>query len=70
MANLLPQPGHGLAVPATPAASRHRTYQELYGDETLDPYQGDYTRIMSRFDIDENPGVTCLMLYEQAVGAV
>jgi len=69
MANLLPQPGHGLELPAAPATPRYRTYQELYGDATIDPYQGNYARIMSRFDIDENPGVTYLMLYEQAVGA-
>jgi hypothetical protein len=35
----------------------------------MDPCQGSYNRILTRFDVDANPGVTHSLLYEQAVGA-
>jgi hypothetical protein len=65
MANLLPQPG----ISANILPARHRTFQGFYSDVELDPCQGRYDSIMNRFDVDMNPGVTHVMLYEQAVGA-
>jgi hypothetical protein len=65
MANPLPQPGPlGNILP-----HRHRTFAEYYSDPELDSCQGNYQRIMARFDVDANPGVTHLILYEQAVGS-
>jgi hypothetical protein len=65
MANPLLQPGPiGNALP-----NRHCTFAGYYSDLKLDAYQGNYQHIMARFDIDVNPGVTHLILYEQAVGS-
>jgi hypothetical protein len=64
MANLLPLPGH------LPANERcHVTFVTLYADETADPCQGNYQRIMGRLDPETNQLVTPLLLFEQAVGA-
>jgi hypothetical protein len=60
----LPPPGQGTLL-----GPRHRSFQSYYGDTTLDPCQGRYDRIMSRFDVHENPGISHVMLFEQAVGA-
>jgi len=60
---LLP-PGQGALL-----GPRHRNFQAYYGDTTLDPCQGRYDRIMSRFDINENPGISHVMLFDQAVGS-
>jgi hypothetical protein len=64
MANLQPQPGQM----GNPLPTRHRSFSSLYSDPEQDPCQGRYDRIMARFDIDTNPGVTPVMLFEQAVG--
>jgi hypothetical protein len=64
MANPLPPPGlGGNALPI-----RHRNFMGLYSDPEMDPCQGSYNRIMTRFDVDASPGVTHALLYEQAVG--
>jgi hypothetical protein len=60
----LPPPGQGTLL-----GPRHRSFQSYYGDTTLDPCQGRYDRIMPRFDVNENPGISHVMLFEQAVGA-
>jgi hypothetical protein len=64
MANPLPLPG-----PITGNPIRHTTFATLYADETADPWQGDYQRIMDRVDPETNQLVTPLLLLEQAVGA-
>jgi hypothetical protein len=64
MANPLPPPG---LLPGNPI--RHTTFATLYAEETADPWQGDYTRIMDRFDPETNQLVTPLLLLEQAVVA-
>jgi hypothetical protein len=65
MANPLPSPGlNGNLLP-----NRYRTFQSFHSDGELDPCRGNYERIMRRFDVDVNPGVTPLMLFEQAVGS-
>jgi hypothetical protein len=64
MANPLPPPGPiGNVLP-----NRHRTFHSSYADQELDPYQGNYDSILRRFDVDVNPGVTPVVLFEQAVG--
>lgn len=60
----LPPPGQGTLL-----GPRHRSFQSYYGDTTLDPCQGRYDRIMSRFNVNENPGISHVMPFEQAVGA-
>jgi len=60
----IPQPG-----PATAPGARHLTFASLYGDETLDPYRGDYSRVMDWLDPETNQAVTPLILLEQAVRA-
>jgi len=81
MANLLPPPGPAnlpqLPAPdnipqpglATAPGARHLTFASLYGDETLDPYRGDYSRVMDWLDPETNQAVTPLILLEQAVRA-
>jgi hypothetical protein len=64
MANPLPLPG----LPPNNGA-RHTTFASFYGDGTLDPYSGDYARVMERLDPEVNQAVTPLILFEQAVGA-
>jgi len=64
MANPLPLPGLGNPLP-----TRHRSFQSFYNDEELDPYRGQYDRVLTRLNVDANPNVTLAMLYEQAVGS-
>jgi hypothetical protein len=64
MANLLIQPGQ------SPALTRqHTTYASYYGDTILDPYQGEYGRILERLDPDVNSAVSHVLLLEQAMGS-
>jgi hypothetical protein len=65
MANLLPQPGIGALPPAEVA---HQDFRSFYGDLTLDPCNGDYSRIMARFDPEINPAISQATLLEQAIG--
>jgi hypothetical protein len=73
MANLLPQPGPFPPQPgleqgaAITIMQRHRNFTSYYGDETLDPLQGNYTRILERLDPETNNGLSHVMLMEQAV---
>jgi len=74
MVNLLPQPGPILPQPGpergavNTVTQRHRSFASYYGDETLDPFQGNYTRILERLDPETNNGLSHFMLLEQAVG--
>jgi len=74
MANLLPQPGPNPPQPgleqgaAIPIMQGHQNFPSYYGDGTLDPYQGNYTRILERLDPETNNGLSHVMLLEQAVG--
>jgi hypothetical protein len=61
--NPLPGPG-GNILPVC-----HQTFQGFYSNVELVPCQGHYDRIMSQFNLDENPNVTHVRLYEQAVEA-
>jgi hypothetical protein len=63
MANLLPQPGA-----LRPTAQLHKDFKAFYGDPTLDRCQGDYTRIIDRFDSELNPAISHVILLEQALG--
>jgi hypothetical protein len=75
MANLLPQPGQPMANPlpqfAQPllAPVRHSTYSSFYSDTSLDPFQGNYARVMERMDPEVNNALSHVVLLEQAVGA-
>jgi hypothetical protein len=45
----LPAPDNVLQPgPATAPGARHLTFASLYNDETLDPYRGEYSRVMDR----------------------
>jgi hypothetical protein len=59
MANLLPLPSH---LPTN--ERRHVTFATLYADETADPCQGDYQRIVDRLDPETNQLVTPLLLFD------
>jgi len=63
MANPVPLPG-----PPSNNGARHTTFASFYGDETLDPYSGEYARVMERLDPEINQAVTPLILFEQVVG--
>jgi len=63
MANQLPPPGPAPLVPA-----RHASFTAFYNDIMLDPFQGEYTRVMERMDPEVNNGVSHVMLLEQAAG--
>jgi hypothetical protein len=63
MANQLPPPGPAPLVPAC-----HASFTAFYNDIMLDPFQGEYTRVMERMDPEVNNGVSHVMLLEQAVG--
>jgi hypothetical protein len=52
-----------------PAAPKHRNFRQFYDDGTKDPCNGDYARIMSRFDPEVAPAVASEVLLEQAVGS-
>jgi hypothetical protein len=73
-ANLLPQPGQPMAnlllQPAQPllAPVHHSTYSSFYSDTVLDPFQGNYTRVLERMDPEVNNAISHVMLLEQAVG--
>jgi hypothetical protein len=62
MAQQLPLPGPNLEP-------QHKTFAELYGDGSLDPCAGDYRGLMNRFDVDQNPAVTFVNLFEQTTAA-
>jgi hypothetical protein len=47
--------------------ARHQTFSALYQDATLDPCQGNYGRIMDRFDPEVNNAISRVFLFEQAV---
>ena len=74
MANLPPQPGQPVAnpLPLLPqpmlAPTRHSTYSSFYSDTALDPFQGNYARVMERMDPEVNQALSHIMLLEQAVG--
>jgi hypothetical protein len=63
MANLPQQPSQPL-----PVARRYTTFAAYYGDVTLDPYRGNYRRILERLDPEVNNLITHELLLEQAVG--
>jgi hypothetical protein len=63
MANLPPPALTG------PTTNTHTTFAAFYGDETLDPCQGNYQGLMQRFNADENPGLTPQLLFDQATEA-
>jgi hypothetical protein len=50
-------------VPRAPPS----TFSQWYGDETRDPCQGNYRRIMNRFNPDRNDAVPGQTLFQQAV---
>jgi hypothetical protein len=62
MANLLMQPGPQGDV-------NHKSFAELYGDPSQDPCQGNYLGMINRFDVDRNPGLTSVRLFEEATAA-
>jgi hypothetical protein len=62
MANLQMQPGPDLLT------LKHQSFSEFYGDNGLDPFRGDYARIMERFDPDVNNALSHVLLLGQAVG--
>jgi hypothetical protein len=47
----------------------HQNFRSFYGDETLDPCQGNHAQIMTHFDPELNLGITPVTLLEQAVGS-
>jgi hypothetical protein len=61
MANLLMQPG-----PDPVLATRHHGFAEFYCDPTLDPFHGEYARIMERFDPNINNVLSHVLLLGQA----
>jgi len=65
MANLLPQPDQ----PLLPPNQLHQSFGAFYGDASLDPCSGDYTRIMDRFDPEVNPAISHVTLLERAIGS-
>jgi hypothetical protein len=56
-------------APPVLALGRHSTYSSFYSDITLDPFQGNYARVMERMDPEVNNALSHVMLLEQAVGA-
>jgi hypothetical protein len=63
MANPLQLPG-----PNAVQNLRHQSFEEFYRDPTLDPFQGDYARVMERFDPEVNNALSYVLLLGQAVG--
>jgi hypothetical protein len=75
MANLPPQSGQQLnnipAALAPPVLQGHgaQSFSMLFQDPAVDPCQGDYIHIMERFNPIINPGLSHVMLLEQATGS-
>jgi hypothetical protein len=65
------QPNNIPAALAPPVLQgpRAQNFSMLFQDPTLDPCQGDYTRIMERFNPNANPGLSHVMLLEQATSS-
>ncbi len=61
-AQVVPPLGVNLVPRAPPS-----TFSQWYGDETRDPFQGNYRRIMDRFNPDRNDAVPGQTLFQQAV---
>ncbi len=67
-AGLHPPPINGrqdLALPDTP---KPRTFQQFFSDTSKDPCQGEYGRVMARFDPEAENAVPGEVLLEQAIG--
>jgi hypothetical protein len=77
------QPASGIVVPpgpvgpvgilpnqAMPEEQKARTFVQLYEDTAKDPCNGDYSRIMQRFDPESPTVVAPETLLEQALGSV
>jgi hypothetical protein len=64
MANPLLLPG-----PPSNNGARHATFASFYRNETLNPYSGEYARVMERLEPEINQAVTPLILFEEVVGA-
>jgi hypothetical protein len=60
-----PPPAGGLGMPIAP---RPRTFRQFYEDTSRDPCQGEYARIMQRFDPDTANPIASEVLLEQALG--
>lgn len=60
----LPQGNNNLTL-----EPRARTFLQFYQDTTKDPCQGDYGRIMQRFDPEHAASIAAEVLFEQAMGA-
>jgi hypothetical protein len=52
-----------------PLAPKYRWFQEFYADETKDPCQGSYQRVMQRFDYEHAQAADPATLFEQAVSS-
>ena len=48
---------------------RHKTFSQFYGDAALDPCQGQYLRIMHRFDPAHPNAIQGNLLLDQALGS-
>jgi hypothetical protein len=55
-------------LPAGPMPPRHKTFASFYADTTLDPNQGDYQRVLARFDPETN-NIPHAQLLEQVIGS-
>ena len=52
-----------------PGQENYKTFSEFYQDRELDPCRGDVQGLLTRFDVDANPGLTFVRLFEQATSA-
>jgi hypothetical protein len=70
---LPPGPGGPGGIPlqqALPEQQKARTFLQFYEDTTKDPCNGDYSRIMQRFDPESPTVIAAELLLEQALGSV